>query len=85
MFWSTSSRTVRCHAEIAPECVLKLSGETGGDVNVADEDGDTPIYTVENVDTAQWLVEHGANVHRVNAEGVSVSPTRRSPQQCVGV
>jgi hypothetical protein len=45
----------------------------GGNVDVTDEDGDTPLYTIENLDTAQWLVEHGANVHRRNNEGISVS------------
>jgi ankyrin repeat protein len=44
----------------------------GGDVNVIDDDGDTPLYTVENVETARWLVEHGATVMRTNSEGVSV-------------
>ena len=44
----------------------------GGDVNVTDEDGDTPLYVVENVQTAQFLVEHGAVVNRQNAEGLSV-------------
>jgi uncharacterized protein len=44
----------------------------GGDVNVTDEDGDTPLYTVETLEVAQWLVEHGAIVDRVNAEGISV-------------
>jgi hypothetical protein len=45
----------------------------GGNVDVMDEDGDTPLYTVENIDTARWLVEHGATVHHQNNEGVSVS------------
>ncbi|KAI6116885.1 hypothetical protein EV401DRAFT_2058038 [Pisolithus croceorrhizus] len=42
-----------------------------GDVNVIDEDGDTPLYTVENVETAQWLISHGAAIDRRNNEGVS--------------
>jgi hypothetical protein len=41
-------------------------------VNITDEDGDTPLYTAENVETARWLVEHGAVVIRTNGEGVSV-------------
>jgi hypothetical protein len=45
---------------------------TGGDVNVTDDDGDTPLYTVENVATASFLVQHGATVDRRNHEGVSV-------------
>jgi hypothetical protein len=44
----------------------------GGDVNVSDDDGDTPLYTVENVQTARFLVEKGAIVARQNLEGVSV-------------
>jgi hypothetical protein len=44
----------------------------GGDVNVTDEDGDTPLYTVETIDTARWLVEHGAIIARTNHEGISV-------------
>lgn len=41
-------------------------------MNVTDDDGDTPIYTVENVETATWLVQHGAIVERQNSEGISV-------------
>jgi len=41
-------------------------------VNVTDEDGDTPLYVVENVETARFLVEHGAVVQRTNHEGRSV-------------
>lgn len=44
----------------------------GGDVNISDEDGDTPLYTVENIDTAQWLVDHGAVIDWRNGTGVSV-------------
>jgi hypothetical protein len=41
-------------------------------VNVTDEDGDTPLYAVENLETAQWLLDHGATLGRRNNEGVSV-------------
>jgi hypothetical protein len=41
-------------------------------VNVSDSDGDTPLYTVEDLVTARFLVEHGALVARQNNEGVSV-------------
>lgn len=46
---------------------------TGGDVDITDEDGDTPLYVVEEVATARWLVEHGAVVDRSNSEGITVS------------
>lgn len=51
-------------------------------MNTTDDDGDTPLYTVENVETARYLVEHGATVDRRNNEGIQVrpaSPTRRDP------
>jgi len=42
-------------------------------VNITDDDGDTPLYTVETLETAQFLVQHGAEINRVNSEGISVS------------
>lgn len=44
----------------------------GGEVNLTDDDGDTPLYTVEDTETARFLVEHGAAIDHRNAEGVSV-------------
>lgn len=41
-------------------------------MNVTDSDGDTPLYVVENIETARYLVERGATVDRRNIEGVSV-------------
>lgn len=41
-------------------------------MNITDEDGDTPLYVVESVDMAQWLVEHGAEVYHRNTEGLTV-------------
>lgn len=51
--------------------VLEYLVSRGGNVDVTDEDGDTPLYTIENLDTARWLVAHGANVHCRNNEGIS--------------
>ncbi|KAJ7475803.1 ankyrin repeat-containing domain protein [Mycena latifolia] len=51
--------------------VLEYLISRGGDVNVLDGDLETPIYTVENVETARFLVEHGAVLDRQNSEGVS--------------
>ncbi|KAI0049762.1 hypothetical protein FA95DRAFT_1556459 [Auriscalpium vulgare] len=51
--------------------VLDFLISRGGDVNVADSDGDTPLYTVENLQTAQFLVDHGALVNRANNDGLS--------------
>ena len=49
--------------------------DTGGDVNVTDEDGETPLYTVENIETAQFLVNHGADPAWRNLEGLTVYQT----------
>jgi uncharacterized protein len=51
----------------------------GGDVNITDGDGDTPLYTVENVETARFLVDHGALVARQNIEGISVNTRLYEP------
>jgi hypothetical protein len=44
----------------------------GGNVNVTDEDGDTPLYTVENIETACFLVNNGADPTWQNNEGLTV-------------
>ncbi|THH04823.1 hypothetical protein EW146_g10074 [Bondarzewia mesenterica] len=44
----------------------------GGDVNIPDQDGDTPLYTVETIDTARFLIHHGATTDRHNNDGISV-------------
>ncbi|PPR05750.1 hypothetical protein CVT24_006689, partial [Panaeolus cyanescens] len=51
--------------------VLEYLISRGGDVNITDEDGDTPLYSVENIQTARYLIEHGAVVDRQNIEGIS--------------
>ncbi|KAG5647398.1 hypothetical protein DXG03_000468 [Asterophora parasitica] len=51
--------------------VLAYLIDHGGDVNITDDDGDTPLYTVENIPTAQFLVDHGATIDRRNSEGLS--------------
>ncbi|KAG6895338.1 hypothetical protein C0992_001760 [Termitomyces sp. T32_za158] len=59
-----------------PRCVTRSrcsahSPPAGGNVDITDSDGDTPLYTAENIDTARFLVEHGATIDRRNADGVS--------------
>jgi hypothetical protein len=39
---------------------------------VSDEDGDTPLYTVENIETARFLVDNGADVMWRNNEALTV-------------
>lgn len=54
--------------------LLEYLLSVGGDVNLADDDGDTPLFTCESVDAARWLVEHGADAEHRNEEGLTVSP-----------
>ncbi|KAF8896285.1 ankyrin repeat-containing domain protein [Infundibulicybe gibba] len=51
--------------------VLDYLISRGGDVNITDADGDSPLYTVENVETARFLVQHGAVIDRTNNESIS--------------
>lgn len=44
----------------------------GGNINVTDNEGETPLFTAESVATAQWLVEHGADPKHQNLEGQTV-------------
>jgi uncharacterized protein len=39
---------------------------------VTDEDGDTPLYTIENIETARVLLDHGADPIWRNHEGLTV-------------
>jgi len=43
----------------------------GGNVNVTDEDGDTPLFTVENIETARFLVDNGADPVWRNHDGLT--------------
>ncbi|KAI9096070.1 ankyrin repeat-containing domain protein [Phlyctochytrium arcticum] len=42
-----------------------------GNVNVTDEDGDTPLHVVENVNMARKLIQLGADVRQENLEGLT--------------
>ncbi|ODV87105.1 hypothetical protein CANARDRAFT_194304 [[Candida] arabinofermentans NRRL YB-2248] len=45
--------------------------ECNGDVNIQDNDGDTPLHHVEDVETAKLLVELGADINIKNKGGLS--------------
>jgi ankyrin repeat protein len=51
--------------------ILAYLFSQGGNVNVTDGDGDTPLYAVENTETAQWLLDHGSTLNHQNNDGVS--------------
>ncbi|KAJ9090922.1 hypothetical protein QFC19_009348 [Naganishia cerealis] len=45
----------------------------GGDINHPDSDGETPLFTVESVQVAQWMIERGAKIDVRNHEGDTVA------------
>ncbi|KAK0500539.1 ankyrin repeat-containing domain protein, partial [Armillaria luteobubalina] len=51
--------------------ILEFLLAHGGDINITDDDGETPLYVVEDVVTTRWLIDHGAVIDRTNKEGVS--------------
>ncbi|KAK7206048.1 ankyrin repeat-containing domain protein [Myxozyma melibiosi] len=52
--------------------LLRLLVKRGGDVNILDEDGETPLFVVEKVETAKVLIEElGADWKVKNDEGVT--------------
>ena len=44
----------------------------GGDINHPDSDGETPLFTVESVEVAKWMIERGAKIDVKNHEGETV-------------
>lgn len=52
---------------------LLLIGNAGGDVNILDDDNETPLFVVESIEVAKWLVDHGADIKRRNNEHLTVS------------
>jgi uncharacterized protein len=55
--------------------VIQLLLDHGADINIRDNDGDTPLYVVETIQLAQYLLERGALLDTVNEEGISVLAT----------
>jgi len=60
-------------ASYAHTDILEYLISVGGDINLRDDDGDTPLYVVESVEMARWMIERGAEWGVVNEEGLSVS------------
>ncbi|KAJ2719300.1 hypothetical protein GGI07_005294 [Coemansia sp. Benny D115] len=51
--------------------LLKYLIESGGDVNICDSDGDTPLHICEDKECALLLLENGADASAKNHEGLS--------------
>lgn len=69
---SNSYTPMHAAASYAHLELLEYLLSVGGDINLRDDDGDTPLYVVESVDTARWMVDHGADPSLANDEGLSV-------------
>ena len=52
--------------------LLEYLLSVGGDINLPDEEGETPLFTVESVEAARWLNVRGADPARENEEGQNV-------------
>lgn len=53
--------------------LLRYLVSQGGDVNITDNDGDTPLHSVEDVKVARVLIEEfGADWRRKNSSGQTV-------------
>ncbi|KAF3905481.1 Tankyrase-2 [Dactylellina cionopaga] len=58
------------------DLLRKLVNEYGGDVNIRDDDGDTPLFTAETVEVARCLVEElGADWACTNDDGLTAAET----------
>jgi ankyrin repeat protein len=44
----------------------------GGDINITDNDGETPLFTVESIETARHLISKGADISLRNHDGLTV-------------
>lgn len=53
--------------------------ERGADVNIEDDDQDTPLYVAETPELARYLVEKGANPSHKNGDGLT--PARHALQE----
>jgi len=58
--------------------ILTYLVEKGGDINITDDDGETPLFVVENVGMARMVVELGGNPNHRNSEGMTVSNHSRN-------
>ncbi|GAA5933954.1 ankyrin repeat domain-containing protein [Sporobolomyces koalae] len=53
--------------------ILQYLIDKGGNINITDDDGDTPLFVVEHVGMARLIVELGGNPSHRNEEGLSAA------------
>ncbi|RPA82209.1 hypothetical protein BJ508DRAFT_93178 [Ascobolus immersus RN42] len=55
------------------DILTKLVKEHGGDINIEDDDGDTPLFVVESVNAAKIVLELGGDLYHQNNEGLTAA------------
>lgn len=60
---------VHAAAEYGHLDLVRLLIEKGGNINIQDNDGDTPLHACEQPGVAEFLVKLGANLNAANKEG----------------
>ncbi|ORY33797.1 ankyrin repeat-containing domain protein [Naematelia encephala] len=66
---SNSYSPMHAAASYAHHPLLLYLLSKGGNINLSDDDGETPLFTVESIDTARLLIENGADPLVQNDQG----------------
>ncbi|EGG12844.1 uncharacterized protein MELLADRAFT_101421 [Melampsora larici-populina 98AG31] len=53
--------------------ILNYLISKGGNINITDEDGDTPLFSVEDLETAKYVIELGGNPFHRNTSGLTAA------------
>lgn len=68
--------TVHCSHAAASYAHIDLLSyllSIGGDPNLTDDDGETPLYVVETIEVAKFLIDNGADPKWKNQEGLTAA------------
>ena len=64
------------------DLLRRLTKEFGGDINIKDSDGDTPLHHTEDINTAKCLIEElGCDFNIVNSEGKTALQVAEEDQE----
>ncbi|TIA88768.1 hypothetical protein E3P99_02405 [Wallemia hederae] len=64
-----SYSTLHAAASYSHPELLRYLIQKGGNVNIVDDDNETPLFVAEDADIARLLVEHGADAAHRNSQG----------------
>lgn len=64
------------------DLLRRLTKEFGGDINIKDSDGDTPLHHTEDINTAKCLIEElGCDFNIANSEGKTALQVAEEDQE----